>query len=683
MHKFWISIVVAVGLVTLVSGWYIYNRFFQTSFEVEERKVRFFYPTNQQQVDNHFLVLGDLSFSSSNLPRLWIVASNSTTTDFLGLTLSSNLISNNIILSNKGIYFLRIGLDDLSQRLYSSVVSIQVTNQIKDQTKVIIIEPKVSRPVRVIKKKKVKKELTEDEKKKIAEEQKRREDEKQKKEVEKRLNRITNEVERIKKEQEFSVNDLAAVELEEQRAKSEEISNQTKKIETELSQKAALLSNENISRAKKEQAQREMKRLAKEKRKQEEKLKKQAEELKKKEGIAQERQVEDDFYVFDSLDQLKDQVRENTNINETKEVSTNQVQAIATNEILTNVQTNILTNNEMGVSEKNSSLNQVPGNLMSNQVLSNETVSNVEPPKVKKTAAQIKAERIKALILKKRGFSNIKLDVKDIKARYRLFVNGNLIKVLSGGESFDAEVIAGEKYDVVLIKEDDLRPVFRKVIDAKREETYDVHYIPMGEVKIDIRQLNQEAILKVDNKEVARIPKLRGKEKFIENLDLTSYEKHRIDIVSLSQELLYRQFIDPIESITNKIDLDMGPKVRNLYFALRALEGGPTAVLGVNIRWMNILETWITGGIFFYDPLFYTANIDIIYFFYHPKQSYFKVGADIFVNYYLATAGKTLSSFNPGLGIVVRYDWFYVFLKVRYSLIDNGFHPMIGLGLSF
>lgn len=688
MKKVWMTVTVAVGLVALIGMGYFYYRFFIK--KTANQEIYFKSPTNGQIVGSSVLIQGYLKFPSEQQPMLEMMPSNSMTTNTVSLSLFSNVISNLIVLSNKGNYQARMTISEGTQKLETGWLTFKVSNSLFKPHTVVSSSSSYSRRRR--KKHRSSSSLlssssssamTLEEIQKMEEIKKQKEEAEKQKKVETILSNITNDVERIKKQQELAVNNLDTVELEEQQAQAEKISNKAKELETQLSQKALLLSNESISRAEKRKAKEELARLEREKKKKEEELKKKTEEVKKKQEIVQEKKVEDDFFVFDTLNTLKEEpiAQGTSNTIETQRIipisnvssESSISQTNNTNNMVSNLNTNV-----SGAEISNTNEQTLTNQTSSNQVQTNQSQQTKEET-LKKRAQ----DKFKALILKKRGFANIKLQVKDIKASYRLFVNGNLIKVLSGGGSFDAQVIAGEKYDVTLIKQDELRPVFHKTIDATRDETYELNYIPKGIVKIDIRELNQKAILKVDGNEIARIPRLKAKDKFVKDIELDSYQKHRIDIVSPSQELLYREFIDPKESFTNQVKLNMGPKVRNLYFALRALEGGPSIFAGINMRWLQVLETWVTGGIFFYDPLLYAVNVDAIYFFFAPEESYFKIGADLFLTTYIASAGSTLIGFSPGVGLVFRYDWFYAFLKVRYSLIDNGLHPLIGIGVSF
>lgn len=291
------------------------------------------------------------------------------------------------------------------------------------------------------------------------------------------------------------------------------------------------------------------------------------------------------------------------------------------------------------------------------------------------------------LIGRKIELATLDIQVADTDQQYRVYLNGKYIDLAGKNLVFKERILAGMDNELVIRNASTMKEVYIELLNVKKGDVRSIVYAPVAKLSIETIKLTEPAIILIDGKKV-------GDAKEGTPLKLTnmlSGKPIKVQIVNIAGKSIAERNVTLDEAENLQLSIDLSSGRRQFYALMKGLEGGMEVSFGLDYRFLPMLKASLFGGIQLYNSTnslgesfsttFLRSDLEATFYFLGEEDAFFRLGATAFGTLFVATYGNFSMNISPGLGLKADISRFFINVKVRYSFLDNNFHPMIGVGI--
>ncbi len=305
-------------------------------------------------------------------------------------------------------------------------------------------------------------------------------------------------------------------------------------------------------------------------------------------------------------------------------------------------------------------------------------------------------KNISSLILGKDikiGKLNVEINAEN--REYKLYINNVFQKDIKKSEGFSDIIAANEDAEISLrnLKDGKENEVYKDFIRVKEDDIYKLSYTPSGSILIKtvpkaaiiVNDIpagetgeNGEINIKNIRSEFTNVIKINkdGKEIWEKEVLVEEGKSYQL-IIEGGKEGIIKANIPKDES-KNAIRPVQKEGGRKFYIPIRFFEGGLGGSIGVDYKFIDYFRVSASFGVVFnFERVVLTEDADISY-------SFFRSGD---FRLWLSTGGFCYNANHFILSPILKLEmeWWKLFIDagMRYSMMDGGIYPMIGIGVRF
>jgi hypothetical protein len=277
---------------------------------------------------------------------------------------------------------------------------------------------------------------------------------------------------------------------------------------------------------------------------------------------------------------------------------------------------------------------------------------------------------------KKIVLATLTIQIKNSSRKYQLYLSGKNIADVDKSKIYKTQILADEPQELSLRLKDSGTEVYREVVSPKKNETKSINYTPSSPLSVHIVNLEEEAYVYIDKIKIKKIEN----EKTLELPGILADTDHLLQIKNNGGIIIENKTFRIEEGKSLALDFDAKVGKRFVFFPVRAIDDGPGGKAGIDFYITQSFRLGINASVLYVTKtLIYGFEGDITYYIIPNDGKSFGLGISIDSSVYMIDGFQTSAVGK----IYLEYGQVFLDAGVRYSVTQNSYHPVCGLGYRF